>query len=607
MKGIYLTQLCLKGTNVPDASITFDKGVNLITGPSNTGKTFIFECIDYMLGQKSLERRIKESRKYHTAFLELKGFDNSLITLKSDLEGGDFQKFEIPFHEITDSSEYKTIKREHEPGREDTLSYQILNKCGLSGAKVRINAKGKTRELSLRDLRILHLISELKILTDKSPYLTGQYIHDTVEKSVIKLLISGEDDSNIIETMSDKKVANKKGRLELLSELIGQNESRLDKDFSYETASKRKKTLESESSELKNERDRLFAITSEIEAQRRAKSEELVGTQNRIRELKRLLENSNVLKQQYYSDIKRLNSTIEASLSLEDIGESNCPVCESVVSTAQIPDIKTISQCATAELGKIENLIFELEKAQKQFSDELAEVFEQEQELSQVIPELELKSKKLFKDEIEGISNITEHRLNEIKELSKQMYEYDRIKDLKDKRESLNKLIESQPPKKRQFNELNTDLMESITSLMTSFLVDWGYPNASTIKFDKDASDFIIGSEARNLAGKGYRAITFAAYLMSLVKYEESLENRFGFCLMDSPLVTYKKPDVPKGEQISTDMAHNFYQSLSSLDKNSQIIVIENEEIPEQLKNKFTNHIHFTKNVDFGRYGFFPD
>ena len=52
--GFQIRQLTLVGRGVPNAEVQFREGLNVVSGPSDTGKTFIVQCIDYMLGGKDL-------------------------------------------------------------------------------------------------------------------------------------------------------------------------------------------------------------------------------------------------------------------------------------------------------------------------------------------------------------------------------------------------------------------------------------------------------------------------------------------------------------------------------------------------------------------------
>ncbi|HRS66857.1 MAG TPA: AAA family ATPase [Spirochaetia bacterium] len=48
MADFYINKLIVKGANKKDAVAEFDRGLTIISGPSNTGKTTILRCIDYI-------------------------------------------------------------------------------------------------------------------------------------------------------------------------------------------------------------------------------------------------------------------------------------------------------------------------------------------------------------------------------------------------------------------------------------------------------------------------------------------------------------------------------------------------------------------------------
>jgi hypothetical protein len=99
-----------------------------------------------------------------------------------------------------------------------------------------------------------------------------------------------------------------------------------------------------------------------------------------------------------------------------------------------------------------------------------------------------------------------------------------------------------------------------------------------------------------------YRAITYAAFMIGvLLETNRKDLPHPGFVLMDSRLVTYREPD----EHIGEGVKHAFYQHLATTLGDAQVIILENEEPPEELKSAiaFTG---FTKNRSIGRYGLFP-
>lgn len=60
MSSLFLKRLAFLGPNRPPASITLAPGLNVICGASETGKSFIVESIDFMLGGGDPPRDIPE-------------------------------------------------------------------------------------------------------------------------------------------------------------------------------------------------------------------------------------------------------------------------------------------------------------------------------------------------------------------------------------------------------------------------------------------------------------------------------------------------------------------------------------------------------------------
>ena len=85
--GFTLSRLVLRGVDVADATLEFTMGLNVISGPSNTGKSFAFWCIDYLLGAKTIKKSVAEVAPYHEGLLEIRATDGSFFTVRRDLDG----------------------------------------------------------------------------------------------------------------------------------------------------------------------------------------------------------------------------------------------------------------------------------------------------------------------------------------------------------------------------------------------------------------------------------------------------------------------------------------------------------------------------------------
>ena len=54
MKRFYIKQITASGEGVKFSAIDFDKGLNIIHGPSNTGKSYVIGCINFMFGSDDI-------------------------------------------------------------------------------------------------------------------------------------------------------------------------------------------------------------------------------------------------------------------------------------------------------------------------------------------------------------------------------------------------------------------------------------------------------------------------------------------------------------------------------------------------------------------------
>lgn len=216
--GFILKELRIVGDSLNNASVIFKKGVNVITGPSNVGKSYIFQCINYMFGASKPPKPIKQARAYEFIYLEIKDSKNAPFTLLTDLKGGNFKLYNSSIDDIKETDEFKILNRKHNPASEKTVSAFLLKLNNLSGKKIRTNQSGKTRQVSYRDIVKFSMVNETRITTEDSIVVHNDR-DKTIESSVLKLIATGKDDSSLIAPLSTKQIANRKGKLEILKNL----------------------------------------------------------------------------------------------------------------------------------------------------------------------------------------------------------------------------------------------------------------------------------------------------------------------------------------------------------------------------------------------------
>ena len=104
--GYIIKSLRLTSNTQPNAEITFSEGLNVISGPTNTGKSYIYECLDYMLGASNIPKDIHEAREYNNIYMEIKMESGEYYSLKRDFKGGNCLCYESRFDDITTTTKY---------------------------------------------------------------------------------------------------------------------------------------------------------------------------------------------------------------------------------------------------------------------------------------------------------------------------------------------------------------------------------------------------------------------------------------------------------------------------------------------------------------------
>lgn len=449
------------------------------------------------------------------------------------------------------------------------------------------------------------MINEERIITEDS-LITSHYTKATPESNVLKFIISGSDDSDVVASLSKTEITNKKGRLELLNELIIE----MGTDINQLKEEKEKDSLETIVTKIEalNKEYQTLNVRYEVLASERREILLIEEKQNRRKRIiEELYQRSNLLKRHYEVDIKRLKSTIEASvLLLDDHDESTlCPLCKRKLEhECDNTDLNKVIASCSAEISKIEGLLIELLESEKVILEELAE-------LVIIINDLKERKSTILQEIDEKVGVNMKTLLNDIGVLNeKKSYflginiKQDQLKKYVAQKEKIEQIIK-QARTQNEFESLTTANMTKLSNQMELVLEGCNYPNLSAVSFSEDNKDFVISGEDRALFGKGYRAIIYAAFIVSIQELLFDRNYSIGVPVLDSPFVTYKKADENENDQIPIDLAMDFYRYIVSGKHIDQIIIIENVEPPTDTFN-YLNHIKFTRSHKVGRYGFIP-
>lgn len=603
-----IAEVRFRGQNVPDAIVKFAPGLNVVAGPSNTGKSVIRAAINFVFGSGSPMKAVKEATGYQTVFVQVRTSDGAPITFERSWGGGDIRQYDAAADVVTSTTASTVLSSKHSAENKENISAVLLSLAGFEGIRLRKNQRGELRNLSFRDFVEYVLISEERIITEESPIHTASFTDNPYESSLFRGLLTGQNDAGLIIATPAKGAKDRiAGEEEAIERIKTDIQSRIPKDGrSQEDLSKMVETLDARIAEqsklLRSYRTDLAAL----ERDRRSVEYAYQESSNRRNEVTGHLKRFDLLNQQYESDLKRLQSTVEAGNLFAGHMEGPCPICGANPQHHQqhgiTPEqLENFTVACQAEAEKIQARRADLA------STILALVTEQGVLQAGIIGlekqrgENALAFKNILGASITNIdgdlSELSERRAG----LAGTLALYAQLQRL----ELLElRAQQSRPPKSKRdksFTQLPPSAYDEFAASVQELLREWSFPELDRVVFDTVEEDIVISGKARKDNGKGYRAITYAAFMIAVLR--ETVRKELphpGFVLMDSPLVTYREPDEHMGENVK----NAFYKNLASSLGDTQVIILENEEPPDALKESiaFTG---FSKNRSVGRYGLF--
>lgn len=605
--GFQIRRLTLVGRGVPNAEVRFHEGLNVVSGPSDTGKTFIVQCIDYMLGGKDVPESIPEAAQYETVRLALSVSDgDDEVVLERSLRGGNFKL-------ISPGKADRHLSAKHSAGDKDSASQYLLGLSALTEKKVRKNKQGATREVSFRDLARLILVDEETIISKTSPILTGQHTTGTVESAVFRVLLTGGDDSSLISS-EDPKVAKGRqaGKVEMLDLLLNQTKGRMaemqlpgDAQVWQGQLAQIETLFDAAQKELAVEQQN----AAQLEGKRRSELNNLRQLESRSGVLRELQRRFALLEQQYRSDLRRLESIAEAGARLGQMNEERCAVCGATAEHQEHEHQKAesapedVAQSCLAEADKIRLLIIDLQLTRTDNDRQIARLDELSIQAKASVRALATQLTEMLKPRVE----VALLRLRE-SQASRDTYRralelHGRVNELQSLSAGLGLAVPGNAVE-LESARVRADEAEAFSQEVESLLRSWHFPGLDRVTFSEGDQDIVISGRTRASHGKGVRAIAHAAFNLALLKFCLKGEMPHpGFVLIDSPLVVYREPDTDEGG-FSHDVKDAFYRSIAEDFRASQVIIFENEDPPLELGGD-ANIIRFT-GTSHGRQGFIP-
>lgn len=586
----YIKELTVTGEGKKPAIVTFEKGLNIVEGPSNTGKTLIFKSVDYIFGAKECPLIDGYSQISLTVV-----FENSEITLMRSFGGNALTV-------NSSSSEIQSGEYNYSTGKDDyekSFNSVLLKLININEHHDIIRNKSyKKQSLTWRSFSDAFFIDETRIIAERSILFPEQATEKTPFLSALIFLLIGEDVSyiNPSEAKNIRKAKESAVKEYIFNELreLSEKKELINKDLQ-------------ENNDLESIID---SLSGEIETVEKNIVDNINNNKNLLRQIQEkneklseantLLNRYDFLESQYNSDLKRLNFIVDGEINYKQTKDVECPFCKTMVSITNKQDYieASLKEYQTIKLQKSDlsdarnNLELRITDLTKSLDSLYSDKKDVKHEIESVLkPKLsDLKSRlKTYKEEIEKRREIELITL-----LCSQKSKF--LNEQENKKNDENKY----DPKEYLDLLFSTNLGNCIKDL----LIQCGYENLNSVIFSNKSMDFSVNGKDKRQNGKGYKAyynsilaIAFTKYLFEHGAYKPNL------LFLDSPILSLKLNEDE--EKINSSIKRGLFEVLRDMTDDIQIIVFENK-VPD-IDYKSTNIIKFTKDKNNGRYGFIPD
>lgn len=614
IQGFRLGALSFHGKGKEPAVVRFGPGLNVIHGASNTGKSFIVESIDFMLGGKPPLPDIPERVGYDRVLLSVEDVStNEKFTLARSHEGGAFRLHTGEYSEVLPTDDGSVLGEIHSDKNTTNLSAWLLQRLGVYGTRIRRNVRNDTNSLSFRALARLVIINEEEIIQKRSPLADGNPTANTANFSTFKFLLTGTDDSALVSsTKTTPEEFSREAQIELLDDIIRDyRRQATEVGGKPDELDEQDKKL-SDALDVKEQQLSLLESTfKDLSKQRRTYYKRIEEIDDRLTEISTLLDRFALLDRHYESDLGRLNGIAEAGTLYLALGKGNCPICgtppESQHSNEGCGgDVESIVAASAVEMAKIErkreelsSTVATLEKERSQLRHRLPSVRSSLEDVASQIRSIVTPD---LRRQRQTYSELTDRRM----QVRAAVNIHESLADFEARKKKLTSEEARQEDASNSGSEIPKSVAGEFSTLYEETLKGWRFPSSDSAYFDSAANDMVVGNKERTAYGKGLRAITQAAFTITLLRYcKKNQRPHPGFVVIDSPLLSYKEPEGPEDDLQSSGLKEAFYDDLARTPDDRQVIVIENVDPTEQVLSS-DQSIEFTGLSSEGRVGFFP-
>lgn len=606
MAGFYIKEVIAKSEVKETASVSLSPGLNIIQGRSNTGKTCIAKCVEFVFGADldNLKSPFKESAGYNEAVVVL-GTEDGDITISRTVGK---RQVEVSAPDKYESGTYCFVPNKRSKNPKPPLNLLMMQLLGIDEEhEVPSNSSGEKSRMTWTNLLRLFYVKEGRIDEEKSIIEPDNNYEKFLFLSSLLFLLTGRD---FKEMDSQTKKEIREARKEAVRAFANKR---------IQHATERKEAVAAEIKvfeEIDVEKELKMMVSSLKEAEEAMSSameksksllKQIMSKEERAAECNVLLSRYQYLFSQYKADIQRLSFIVDGEQETKKIPKATtCPFCDGkMVPRNRASYIET----SKAELSRIIAQMKGLQYTEESLKAEQVEIVKELEKLRADKCGIETSIEQTMQpkvDELEKAINARQIYIQLTKEaelIAEFAHEWDKEAAAYGENEKDSAQIDYHP--KEFYPE---DFETVLTDYADEILKECQYHNLVTASFDKSKFDIRVNGEDKATShGKGYRsylntvvALMFRKYLKKKALYNPEL------LILDTPLLGFD-------EEVAEDAPESMKAGLFTYFMNhqeGQLIIIENlDHIPHlDYKGSGANVITFTKReIEGERYGFLND
>lgn len=600
---IALRRLSVRGPGVAAAEVEFNGLRTLVRGPSETGKSHIFDCIWYLLGGSSAPEPLPESTGYDSMELVFTHGEHEYVVRKAIAGGAAAVFVRLDSVHVEDGVPNPLEKVDQDLG-------ELLVKLSGAAGKQVLRSRSERGPVTGDDLRHWALLSQPDMIAKEATSGTGPAAPKRI--SSFSLFLTGLDDSAIELYKTNSEKDQTAGKLALAEAELARTQAGIPADVDRASTVIALERVDESLEMLTTQLQTRSSLLRDLRQQISIEGEALGGAATRLASARSIYERFTLLDLKYSNDLARLGATDEGIAFFEALSETPCPLCGTPIEQQIDPgDLKPRApakyrDAIAAEAEKIRELRRGLQQSladeQVRIEGATAEV----RRLTLSLKHLEEHETQILRTAAVEFDADPRQLAEEHTRLSSLLGAFDEATRLKQEIARL----EQEKKQKRTALVRNSGTHDTeVGKLAREMLVDWGFTTIESVYVDAAVCDLVVDGRRRLSYGAGKRGLFRTALTIALMRHALTQGHpHLGAVVLDSPLKAYAQKDSPDDTDRDIPTAtvnESFYRWLSRWDGPGQIIVLENEAVNPVVAT-ILKAIEFTDDQTHGRQGFYP-